>query len=455
MEAVMAPEESPYTQIGQSVGAKLRAARLAKKMTQSQLAQPDFSVSYISAIERGQIHPSLRALEILAVRLGLTSTQLLPKGRENDDGAGVATKAPSPEDEIELALLEAQIAIWQEASAVAIEQLEELANKTLNHRQQIQRGYLLGMAYSASMQFQEAEAVLSQTVEMAREKGDGYSKLLLQYQLGITYAAVHNYTQALSCDQTCLKLMEEIRPEDPFLKAQVYFHVGQHHAALDHQQRAIEMFELAIALADELATPEQRKAAYWNLSQQFIEGEDYTLATIYSYKSQFLTNQQSAHLLTGEIYHYLGRALLHGDQEAARAYLMNALQNERVLRDQLARASITTSLAEWFLKQKALREAEEHAQQAYQMAITSGDTVVAKEALLTLGRIEYALSRYEDGDSHFIAGLEMLERLGLQEELSDQLARYGQLLEERGMVQEAIKYFKRAFEGQQKIVAHG
>ena len=449
----MVPEESSHTQIGQSVGAKLRAARQAKKMTQGQLAQPDFSVSYISAIERGQIHPSLRALEILAVRLGLTSTQLLPKGGEQNDGA--SAKGPSPEEIAELTLLEAQMALQQDESALVIERLEKLTGKMLTHRQQLQRGYLLGMAYSALLRFQEAEAILSQAIELGREKNDSYSKLQLQHQLGITYAAMHNYTQAISCHLASLKLMEEFGIEDAFLKARLYFQLGQHHGALDHHEQAIAMFEQAIALATELADPEQRKAAYWNLSQGFLASEDATLATIYSYKSEFLSNQQTANLLTGEIYHYLGRALLRGDQEAAHAYLVNALQNERVLRDQLARASVTTSLAEWFLKQKALRDAEEHALQAYEMAVASGDSVVAKEVLLTLGRIEYALSRYEDGDGHFLAGLEMLERLGLQEELSDQLARYGQLLEERGLVHEAIKYFKRAFEGQQRIVAHG
>ncbi len=71
--------DDSHSQMGQSVGARIRAARQAKKYTQSQLASPDFSVSYISAIERGQIHPSLRALEILARRLDLPSTQLLPQ----------------------------------------------------------------------------------------------------------------------------------------------------------------------------------------------------------------------------------------------------------------------------------------------------------------------------------------------------------------------------------------
>src|SRR5437763_13805856 len=103
------------SKLGQSVGAKIRAARQAKKYTQSQLAVPDFSVSYISAIERGQIHPSLRALEILAGRLGLTSTQLLPIRSQSDDQPSIAADTfQQNEEEDALHLLEADISIMQE-----------------------------------------------------------------------------------------------------------------------------------------------------------------------------------------------------------------------------------------------------------------------------------------------------------------------------------------------------
>src|SRR5216684_9118833 len=99
------PSGQSYPQIGQTVGPRLRAARLAKKYTQSQLASPDFSVSYISAIERGQIHPSLRALEILARRLGLSSTQLLPSQEQDGtkDTSSTHTQVRS-EEEVELEL---------------------------------------------------------------------------------------------------------------------------------------------------------------------------------------------------------------------------------------------------------------------------------------------------------------------------------------------------------------
>src|ERR1700730_14056104 len=112
MEGSMSPEESSHTHIGQSVGARLRAERLAQKKTQNQLAAPDFSVSYISAIERGQIHPSLRALEILASRLGLTATELLPNHPQQQDHLRSPTSlTEQDENETAFTLLEAHLLI--------------------------------------------------------------------------------------------------------------------------------------------------------------------------------------------------------------------------------------------------------------------------------------------------------------------------------------------------------
>jgi hypothetical protein len=48
-----------------------------------------------------------------------------------------------------------------------------------------------------------------------------------------------------------------------------------------------------------------------------------------------------------------------------------------------------------------------------------------------------------------VAGLEMLERLGERSELTEQSARYAQLLEDRDMPGQALKYYKKAFESHQ------
>lgn len=60
--------------IDPSVGLKVRELRTARKMTQAQLAGPDFSKGFISLLETGRTRISLRAAEILASRLGVPVT---------------------------------------------------------------------------------------------------------------------------------------------------------------------------------------------------------------------------------------------------------------------------------------------------------------------------------------------------------------------------------------------
>jgi transcriptional regulator with XRE-family HTH domain len=44
------------------LGQRLRSARIARNLTQGEVAKDQFSISYISAVERGQIRPSLGVL---------------------------------------------------------------------------------------------------------------------------------------------------------------------------------------------------------------------------------------------------------------------------------------------------------------------------------------------------------------------------------------------------------
>jgi tetratricopeptide (TPR) repeat protein len=110
-----------------------------------------------------------------------------------------------------------------------------------------------------------------------------------------------------------------------------------------------------------------------------------------------------------------------------------------------------TRKAAWHLAHQELDEAKLSVQQAHQLGETFGDSVVNAEALIILGRIEYAQGRYEEGSRQVIAGLEMLERSGSQEELADELACYAELLEGIGKEHEAFIYFRRAFQCRQKL----
>src|SRR2546427_5508622 len=78
------------------VGTNIREVRTKLGLTQAQLAAPEFSISYISAIERGKIRPSLRALSVLGQRLDVPLTYLLEG--EPSDVAEAQAAGYSPAD---------------------------------------------------------------------------------------------------------------------------------------------------------------------------------------------------------------------------------------------------------------------------------------------------------------------------------------------------------------------
>src|SRR5215472_18624458 len=94
-----APASQAAPEASMTIADRVRSARIAANKTQQQLAGDTYSKSYISAVERGKMTPSVQALGILAERLGLPMSFFLGES-EADLGALAETSAalrPSPE----------------------------------------------------------------------------------------------------------------------------------------------------------------------------------------------------------------------------------------------------------------------------------------------------------------------------------------------------------------------
>jgi tetratricopeptide (TPR) repeat protein len=443
--------EQSNSELGKSVGASIRAARKALKYTQSKLASPEFSVSYISAIERGQIQPSLRALEILAGRLGIPSAQLLQVDTQSDHTLGFTTSVANGDEALlELALLEAHIYILQNDAHRAITLLSELPESKLQKKYFLQHRFLLGWAYLLASELHECIETLAEGESYAIEHHDFSTRVHIYDLMGIAYANMGDYAQALQTHERCLIMLESTQMQDPFFLCHLYNQLGQHYIQQQKNDAAAHAFKQAIAIIEEVDTQEKLHTAYQDNALHYTNANEYQLASIYFRKCLELQNQRMHAPLRSEIYHHLGRALMKGDQAKARTYLEGVLQQQRNQLDALTLTSIMTHLAEWFLLHNQLPEAEQYAEKAYELAKPFGTTLITSEALITRGRIQYALETYKSADKHFVAGLEMLERLNVPEEQSDQSALYAQLLEARGKTKEALQYYKRAFASQRR-----
>ena len=105
------------------LGQRIKVARIAKGLTQGELAGEDVSIGYVSRIEAGQRRPHAALLEQFAVRLGTSVTQLL---------LGISS---SDYDEIRLGLDYAELALEsgqaEEAETRAAEVLGRARNAGL------------------------------------------------------------------------------------------------------------------------------------------------------------------------------------------------------------------------------------------------------------------------------------------------------------------------------------
>lgn len=460
----MAPEQSS-NKIGKSVGEKIRAARVALKYTQSQLASPDFSVSYISAIERGQIHPSLRALEIIAGRLGLPSAQFLPQRPQLKEGQQQQIVQPEREDdEGEFVLLKAYLLLAQGKAQETLTILSKVSAKRMKRDQQLQHRYLTACAHFQLKHLQECEQLFVALVELAKETNYTYIFLHALDMLGTTYAASENYAQALISHHHCLDRLQEQEAEvrDPLFICQVLMKVGEDYAGDASDDEARDKFVQAIEMTHEFETLPQVRHIYMALASHYAAQNDLFVSTLYSYDANFAVEQMNRKQQRSDLYYALGKTIVvqdsksdehNGSHTANSAYhtLMEMQEQEKhaTPQDALTVAAIDICIAQWLFTHQRLPEALQCVREAIDLISSTDDTLILADALLLFGRIEYARQQFESGDAHFAEGLAIMESLHLEEELADNALYYAQQLEARGKEREALIYFRRAFQSSQ------
>ena len=106
------------------LGERIRAARTAARLTQTQLGAPHFTRAYVSAVELGKIRPAMRSLEFLAVRLRVPIASLVTSAEDFARESAADTMDGDPLEEART-LLTRGIA---EQSAADIERGLELAS---------------------------------------------------------------------------------------------------------------------------------------------------------------------------------------------------------------------------------------------------------------------------------------------------------------------------------------
>jgi transcriptional regulator with XRE-family HTH domain len=442
---------------GESVGARIRAARHERKYTQSQLAGTDFSISYISAIERGQIQPSLRALEIIAQRLGLPSSyffQNTPVSAQDWTAGSPALSGNHRQiidvgAQVEYTILEVKILLQQKQPQKAIALLNKLHAHAHDARVQMSVAIQLGQAHLEAGQLHECEVALVEAEKLAIRLNDRYARLRIRYRLGLVYAAQRQFVYAVDAHRQCLDMLGELPSHDPFWRFDIYNQLGLHYTQLKQYEDASSMFQQAVILAQELEDTDQAQRAFGALSQQLAQENYSCRSLLYAYKFAQEREQRGGAAFIAALVLYLGPIVLEKEAsyDAAALETMAAQYADTPL----LQAAILVILAEWQRSHDQLAEAAQTAQRASGLALLSGESLIAAEAQFMQGRVAYEQGCFDEGAERCAATIDMLQRLGLLRELAEHAEAYAEDLERRGKPAEAYRYMKLAFETRKQI----
>jgi tetratricopeptide (TPR) repeat protein len=405
-------------------------------MTQAQLASPEFSISYISAIERGKIRPSLKALSVLARRLDVPLTFLL-EGSPNDAAEaraiGYSPTDAGPDLRVDVDLIQADVLIQQGSFSEAQALLSPIQPDRIT-TDQVYKLYLLrGQVHLGTGEYQEAVVDVRSALSQGESLNDSDYVERARYALGQAYFALHNYTLALEHHSRCKEAIEQGVISDPLFSLDVYTGLANDYSKIGDFERATSYYRRALDILD-LFSKDTRSFAeqYREIAQHYKSIGKLLMARDFFMKSLAVYNIRDEQRLVGITHQRLGKTFERQENlQGAEQEYRTAIAIERDLHDEVSASICHTSLAELLLKQHRVEESEHEAQEALHFAEQGNDAQSQAQALIALAEIRHRAHDYEEEDSYFTRALELLDNANIYDVGASAYFRYANMLEER------------------------
>jgi tetratricopeptide (TPR) repeat protein len=429
------------------LGQRLRQARLARNLTQSEVAASQFSVSYISAVERGQIRPSLGALEKLAQRLQVSVADLLriEPGDVVSPAAGGYVSA-FDRDDIDAQMREANILIRQGSADAALEILVPLVERGPSLREQATLKWHLAFCYNALRRSDDARREAQEGILLADRVGDPDLRERTRLELSQAYSLAHKHQAALDQLRLCLEAIEKAVVLDPLFRMKVMVSLGSESWILGEQDAALTYLREATSLADEALDPEKLGLRYSQLATAARAQGDYRSARAFAARSLAAYEDAGYRRVMAQAHTRLGRALAQsGDLSAALTELELASQRAEQQNDSRALAEAQSNLASLYLRQQRTDDAAKAAEQAMTLAESLDDPAQLAEAQLVMAQVLEARKDVTNAEHTFEQAIEGLKRANALTQLSDAYAAFSEFLERRGQSRKALEVLKQAW----------
>jgi transcriptional regulator with XRE-family HTH domain len=360
-----------------SIAHRLRTARRLAQLSQQQLAGERYSSRFISALERGKMHPSRETLQVLARWLGLPVSYFVadPVGglgqlaaRPRARPLRRAHRLPVHQDALLRMLGEAEVLLRQRTADAALRVLDSTAPPEALSQLHHPRWYwLCGWAFGIKRMPQEAIASFQKGLAVAERLRDQvpspYGGSLAEMAVRLRCFLGHfanergQPQQALAYVRPCLATLQDRLAEPRDLELGVYLVLGEASLLEGRPQAAITYYELVHRRVDGLHRPLVQLRLCWGLARAYWRAGDLVRAKRAAQQVLAL-DLADRRILTARVHALLGRILLQlGEQREAERHLRQGLGGALRSGDPLVRGIACGSYAEFFLARKAYEQA--------------------------------------------------------------------------------------------------
>jgi tetratricopeptide (TPR) repeat protein len=418
----------------ETIGQRLRRLRHDRGLSQRELSSPGVSYAYISRIEAGARRPSVKALRMLAKKLGV-SADYLETGSEIRES-----------DQRELRIGDAELQLrLSDNPAEAEGKLEQLRDEAIAAGDVLaaaRANIALGLAAAAAGRNADAIERLEAGLELAPIAPSGRPDVYAT--LGRAYAATSRSDKAVEVFERSLEEVEQDAPED--IAAQIRFTTYLSFALTDlgDLDRAQSVLDAALEKADAMTDAYSRVRLYWGLARlNDLQGRP---ATALDYVRRAIAllavtddtlHLARAHLLCGGILMAQGRA-----EEAGRNFDIA----EQLFGSNPEPVDIANLHTDQARRAAHLGDGEEATRRARAALDAVGDEYPHERgnALWALGEGLALTGETDAAHESFQKATTLLEKEGHRRDYVEAYRAWGKFLRRSGREDEALEVLERA-----------
>ena len=414
-----------------SVGDRLREARLARGLTQEQLAKGLATKGFISQIERNRTTPSLPKLRMMAERLGL------PLGHFTDD------KSPH---ELTYLRKSAELAVKAQEPERALNLVNEglALPATANERAELLR--IQGLAFEALGRLNDALASL-QTAAATAPPDDPELSAAIYADIGYVQQQQEQFNAATEANLRALGWLDASKHADPALRARVLTNLGRSCYSLGQLEKADEHLQRALNAAIDAESRLRIANAHMALGISARAVGDLARAVEHCNRALDLHSRIGEHRAANRVLNNLGDVhYAAGRKREATALQQRCLERAREIRDDFEVGVAAGALARYDLDDNRVDHALAHAREARQASGRSGDHLHLALAAALEGEAVERQGNASIADRHFAFALRLLKERNAAGKLAEVCAMYADILRSRGEDDRAFSFMRMAAE---------